>query len=108
MTPLLERHFYVTLIELVALQVTIIVACCKVHLIGVAAFDEGGGIDSSNVEVVKGDDTLSGAAGEVGRGAVGVEVVGGPAETASSIVRAFPTIMAGILAVAGETVEEWG
>jgi hypothetical protein len=33
MTPLLERHFHVTLIELVAFQIAIVVACGKVHLI---------------------------------------------------------------------------
>jgi hypothetical protein len=66
MTPLLERHFHVTLIELMTLQVTIVVACCKAHLIRVIALHKGSGTNSSDVAMVKGDNTLSGAAGEVG------------------------------------------
>jgi hypothetical protein len=66
MMPLLERHFHVTLIELVAFQIAIVVSCCEAHLVGFAALDEGSGTDSSNMVVVKGDDALGGAAGEVG------------------------------------------
>jgi hypothetical protein len=65
MMPLLERHFHVTLIELVAFQIAIVVSCCKAHLVGFATLDEGSGTDSSNVAVVKRDDALSGAAGKV-------------------------------------------
>jgi hypothetical protein len=66
MTPLLERHFHMTLIELVAFQVTVVVPCCEAHLVRVAALDEGCGTDGSDVFVSKGDNALSGAAGEVG------------------------------------------
>jgi hypothetical protein len=100
MMPLLERHFHVTLIELVALQVTIVVTCCKAHLVGFSAFEEGGGTDCSDVSMVEGDDALSGAAGEVGRGALGVEVVGGPAEAASPIVGALTTVVTRVFAMA--------
>jgi hypothetical protein len=64
--PLLERHFHVTLIELVTFQITIVIACCEAHFVRVAALDEGGGTDGSDVAVVKGDDALSGAISEVG------------------------------------------
>jgi hypothetical protein len=66
MTPLLERHFHVTLIELVAFEVSVVVARCKAHLIRLMTFDEGGGADAPDVLVGEGDDALSGAAGEVG------------------------------------------
>jgi hypothetical protein len=33
MTPLLERHFHVTLIELVSFKVSVVVAFGKAHLI---------------------------------------------------------------------------
>jgi hypothetical protein len=66
MTPLLERHFHVTLIELVAFQVPIVVACCEAHLVRLSALDEGGGADAPDVLVGEGDDALSGAAGEMG------------------------------------------
>jgi hypothetical protein len=58
------------------------------------------------VEVIEGDDALSGAAGEVRCGALSVGVVFGPAEAASAIVRALSAVMTGILAVAGEAVGE--
>jgi hypothetical protein len=66
MTPLLERHFHVTLIELVTFQVTIVVARCKVHLVQLSALDEGGGAEAPEVLVGEGDDALGGAASEVG------------------------------------------
>jgi hypothetical protein len=66
MTPLLERHFHVTLIELVAFQVSVVISCGKAHLVRLSAFDEGGGADAPDVLVSEGDDALSGAAGEVG------------------------------------------
>jgi hypothetical protein len=66
MTPLLERHFHVTLIELVAFQVPVVVACREAHLIRLSALDEGGGADAPEVLVGEGDNALSGAAGEVG------------------------------------------
>jgi hypothetical protein len=66
MTPLLERHFHVTLIELVAFQVPVVVACCEAHLIRLSALDEGGGTDVPDVSVGEGDDTLGGAASKVG------------------------------------------
>jgi hypothetical protein len=66
MTPLLERHFHVTLIELVAFEVSVVIACGKAHLIRLSALDEGGGTNRSNVFVSEGDDALNGAAGKVG------------------------------------------
>jgi hypothetical protein len=66
MTPLLERHFHVTLIELVAFQISVIISCREVHLVRVSALDKGGGADAPDVLVGKGDDALSGAASEVG------------------------------------------
>ena len=66
MTPLLERHFHVTLIELVAFEIPVVVACGKAHLVRLSALDEGGGADAPDVLVGEGDDALSGAAGEVG------------------------------------------
>jgi hypothetical protein len=66
MTPLLERHFHVTLIALVTFQVAIIIAHGKVHFVRVSSFNEGGGTDGSDVGVVEGDDALGGAASEVG------------------------------------------
>jgi hypothetical protein len=66
MTPLLERHFHVTLIELVAFQVSVVVACREAHLVRVSALDEGGGADAPDVLVSEGDDAFGGATGEVG------------------------------------------
>jgi hypothetical protein len=106
MMPLLERHFHVTLIELVAFEISVVVACCKAHLVRLPALDKGGGTDSSDVEVIEGDDALSGAAGKVRWGALSVGVVFRPAEAASAIVRALSAVMTGILAVAGEAVGE--
>jgi hypothetical protein len=100
MMPLLERHFHMTLIELVAFQIAVVVPCHKAHLIGLTTLNQGGGTDSSNVFVSEGDDALSGAAGKVGRGAVVVEVVLGPAEAAGPRVGTFVAIMARILAMA--------
>jgi hypothetical protein len=107
MTPLLERHFHVTLIELVALQVPVVIARCEAHLIQLSALDEGGGTDSPEVLVGEGDDALSGAASEVGRGALVVEMVGGPTEPAGSVVGALAAVVTRILAVAREAVGEW-
>jgi hypothetical protein len=66
MMPLLERHFHVTLIELVAFQVAIVVTRSKVHLVRVPSFDKGSGTDRSDVGMGEGNNTLSGATGEVG------------------------------------------
>jgi hypothetical protein len=33
MTPLLERHFHMTLIELVTFKVPVVVTCREVHLV---------------------------------------------------------------------------
>jgi hypothetical protein len=66
MMPLLERHFHVTLIKLVALQIAVVVPCRKAHLVGLTAFDKRGGTDGADVLVGERDNTLSGAAGEVG------------------------------------------
>src|SRR5947208_1987388 len=101
MTPLLERHFHVTLIELVAFKVSVVIACSEAHLVRFSALNKGGGTNSSDVDVVEGDDALGGAAGEVRQGALAVGVVGGPAESAGPIVRAFPTVVARIFAMAG-------
>jgi hypothetical protein len=107
MTPLLERHFHVTLIELVALQVTIVVARCKAHLVQLSALDEGGGTDGSDVLVGEGYDALGSATGEVGRGALIVRMVSRPTEPASSVVRALAAVMSRILTMAGEAIGEW-
>jgi hypothetical protein len=40
MTPLLERHFHVTLIELVTFKVPVVVAGRKAHLVRLSALDE--------------------------------------------------------------------
>jgi hypothetical protein len=104
MTPLLERHFHVTLIELVAFEISVVIARCKAHLVQLSALDEGGGTNCSNIFVGEGDNTLSGAADEVGGSTLTVEVVGGPAEVAGAIVGALSAVMAGILAMAGEAV----
>jgi hypothetical protein len=106
MTPLLERHFHVTLIELVAFQVPIVVAPCEAHLVRLPALDEGGGTNCSEVLVEEGDDALSGAAGEVGRWAFVVGVIGRPTEPTGSIVRAIAAVVAWILAVTGEAIGE--
>ena len=66
MTPLLERHFHVTLVELVAFQVPIVIACREAHLIRLSALDEGGGANAPDALMSEGDDALSGATGEVG------------------------------------------
>jgi hypothetical protein len=107
MTPLLERHFHMTLIELVAFQVAIIVAHCQAHLIRLSILDEGGGTDGSDVFVGEGDDALGGAAGEMRRGALIVEMVSGPAESAGPVVRALAALVARILAMAREAIGEW-
>jgi hypothetical protein len=108
MMPLLERHFHVTLIELVAFQVAVVVACCKAHLIRVPSLDKGRGADSPDVFVVEGDNALSGAAGEMRRGTLAVEMVGGPAESAGPRIRAFIALMAWVFAMAGEAIREGG
>jgi hypothetical protein len=101
MTPLLERHFHVTLIELVAFQVTVVVASCQAHLIRLSALDKGGGTDGSKVLVGEGDDALSGAAREVGRGAFVVKMVGRPAEVAGTVVGTLAAIMPWVFTMAG-------
>jgi hypothetical protein len=106
MMPLLERHFHVTLIELMTLQVIIVVTCCEAHLIRVAAFDEGRRADSPDVMVVEQDDALNSAAGEIGCGTLIMGMVGGLAEPAGLIVRAIPTIMTRVLTVACKAVGE--
>jgi hypothetical protein len=50
--------------------------------------------------VGEGDDALSGAASKVRRGALAMEMVSGPAESAGLGVGAFPTVMARIFAMA--------
>jgi hypothetical protein len=108
MTPLLERHFHVTLIELVTFHVAIVIACGEVHLVGVSSLDKGCGTDSSDVLVGEGDDALSGAAGKVGCGAFSMEVVSGPAEAAGAVVGALAAIMTQVFAMAREAVGERG
>jgi hypothetical protein len=108
MTPLLERHFHMTLIELVAFQVAVIIACGEAHLIGVSSFDEGHGTDVANVFVGEGDDALGGAAGEVRRGTLAMEVVGGPAESAGLGVGAVAAVVARVFTVTGKTIGEGG
>jgi hypothetical protein len=66
MTPLLERHFHVTLIDLVAFQVSVVVARREAHLVRLSALDEGGGANAPDILVGEGNDALSGATGEVG------------------------------------------
>jgi hypothetical protein len=56
--------------------------------------------------MVEGDDTLSGATGEVGRGALCMEVVGRPAEPTGAVIRALATVISGILAMAREAIRE--
>jgi hypothetical protein len=58
--------------------------------------------------VGKGDDTLSGAAGEVGQGALVMKMISGPAVSASLGVGAFATIVAQVFAVARQAVGERG
>jgi hypothetical protein len=106
MTPLLERHFHVTLIELVVLQVTVVVARRKAHLVRLATLDKGGGTDCSDVLVDEGDNALGGAAGEMRRRALIVKVVGGPTEPAGSVVRALPAVVTRIFTVAREAIGE--
>jgi hypothetical protein len=106
MTPLLERHFHVTLIELVAFQVSVVVACREAHLVRLSAFDEGGGADAPDVFVGEGDDALGGAAGEMGRGAFVVVVVSGPTEPTGSVIRTLAAVVTRILAVASKAVGE--
>jgi hypothetical protein len=108
MTPLLERHFHVTLIELVAFKVSVVVTCCEAHLIRLSALNKRGGTNSSDVFVVEGDDTFLGAACEVGRRALAMEVVSGPAESAGPGVRAFATVVARVLTMARKAVGEGG
>jgi hypothetical protein len=108
MTPLLERHFHMTLIELVAFHIAVVIAHGEAHLIGVSSFDQGCGTDSSDVFVGEGDDALSGAAGEVGCGAFSVEMVGRPAEAAGAVVGALTALMTWVFAMAREAVGERG
>jgi hypothetical protein len=90
----------------VAFEVAIVIACHEAHLIQLIVLDEGGGTNHSDVLVGEGDDAVRGAAGEMGRGAFVMEVVGGPTEPTGSVVWALATIMTRILAVAGEAVGE--
>jgi hypothetical protein len=66
MTPLLERHFHMTLIELVAFEIAIVVTRREVHFVRLSAFDKGGGADAPYVLMGEGDDALGSAASEVG------------------------------------------
>ena len=93
-----------TLVELVAFEVSVVVARCKAHLVRLSALDEGGGADSSEVLVGEGDDALSGAASEVGRGTFVVKVIGRPTKPAGSVVRTLAAVMTRVLAMAGEAV----
>jgi hypothetical protein len=108
MTPLLERHFHVTLIELVTFEVSVVVASYKAHLIRLPALDKRGGTDGPDVRVGEGDNARSGATGEMGRRACVVEVVGGPTEPTGPVIRTFPTIVSWVLTMTREAVRERG
>jgi hypothetical protein len=108
MTPLLERHFHMTLIELVALEVSVVVTCHEAHLVRLSALDKGGGTDGSDAPVIKGDDALGSATGEMRRGTLTVKVVGRPTEPTGSVVGALATVVTRILTVACEAIREGG
>jgi hypothetical protein len=108
MMPLLERHFHVTLIEPVVLEVSIVIARCEAHLLRLSTLDEGGGTNSSDIFVFEGDNALLGAACKVGRRALIMEMISGPAESAGPGVGAFATVVAWVLTVAREAIGKRG
>jgi hypothetical protein len=108
MTPLLERHFHVTLIELVTFEVSVVVAGREAHFVRLSALDERGGTNGPDVFVVEGDDAVSGTAGKMGCGAFVVTMVGGPTEPTGSVVGALAAVVTRILTVTREAVRERG
>jgi hypothetical protein len=73
---------------------------------GVPILDEGSRTDSSDVDMVEGDDALSGAAGEVGQGAIVVEMVGRPTEMACVVIGALAAVVTWVLTMAREAIGE--
>ena len=90
------------------LQVTIVVPSSNVHLIGVISSYEGSGTDSPYLSVGEGDDTFARAASKVGRGALVVRMVGGPAVSATPEVGAVAGLVSRVFAVTLEAIDMRG
>ena len=103
MTPFLERQFHLS-IGSETLQVAIVVPSRNTHLIGVISSYEGSGADSPYLSVSEGDDTFACATSKVGRGALVVCVVGGPAVSATLVIGAVAGFVSRVLAVAFEAI----
>ena len=104
MTPFLERQFHLS-IGGETFQVAIIIPSSNAHLVGVISSYEGSDTDSPYLSVSKGDDTLGRTTCEVGRGALMVRVVSGPAVPAAPEIGAVAGLVSRVLAVTFEAVD---
>ena len=103
MMPFLERQFHLS-VSGETFQIAVIVPSSNPHLVGVISSYEGSGTDSSYLSVGEGDDTLAHATRKVGRGALMVRMVSGPAVPAAPKIRAVAGLVSRVLAVALEAV----
>ena len=103
MTPFLERQFHLS-IGGETLQVAVIIPSSDTHLVGVISSYEGSGTDSPYLSVGEGDDALGCATRKVGRGALMVPVVSGPAVSAAPVIGAVTGLVSRVLAVTSEAV----
>ena len=104
MTPFLERQFHLS-IGGETFQVAVIVPSGNAHLVGVISSYKGSGADGPYLSVGEGDNALGCAASEMGRGALMVPVVSGPAVPAAPIIGAVAGLVSRVLAVAPEAVD---
>ena len=103
MTPFLERQFHLS-ISSETLQVTVVIPSSDAHLVGVVSSYEGSGTDSPYLSVGEGDDALGRATCEVGRRALMVRMVSGPAVPAASVIGAVAGLVSRVLTVTFEAV----
>ena len=103
MTPFPERQFHLS-IGGKTLQITVVVPSSNAHLIGVISSYKGSGTDSPYLSVGEGDNAFGCAACEVGRGALMVRVVSGPAVPAAPKIGAVASLVSGVLTMALEAV----
>ena len=103
MTPFLERQFHLS-ISSETLQIAIVIPSSDTHLVGVVSSYEGSGTDSPYLSVGEGDDALARATCKVGRRALMVRMVSGPAVPAAPVVGAVAGLVSRVLAVTLEAV----